>query len=414
MKVKEEKSINEFQLMVYEKGCNDFTIKLLWLWVFIQAIGFFVFLLYREMFPINSSYEFLLNILLFTLSALTVNFLKKRYHSIKSFQFIKYVIISLIFVLATVLVLTYKNDIAMQFVWIMPVAMSVLYLDRKIMFYAIANAFAGLIIMEFIMPVEKYHTYSFDMHVTSLMFFVIFCIIFYLLSRHMEKIKSGVDNTLSSVIYGTKTINHSLKNQINTVNIYIENYKKIFEEKGINPEGLLIIEEATKHLNDMINRIQTYLKNPILEKSLVNLPEILDSCLDFFDARLKRKNVTVIKEYPNETFVSCDSILIKEVFNNLILNAIEAFNKDDNRLTIHVYKSSKDVRIDLTDNGCGIPKDVLPRIIDPHFSTKDRNNNFGLGLTYCFRIIKEHNGFFDVVETEVNKGTKIEVVLPLS
>lgn len=255
MKAKEDKSINEFQLMVYEKGCNDFTIKLLWIWVFIQAVGLFIFLFFRKMFPINSPYDFILNISLFTLSALTVSYLKKRYHNIKSFQLIKYVIISMIFVLATVLVITYKNDIAMQFVWIMPVAMSVLYLDRKIMIYSIANAFAGLIIMEIIMPVEKYHTYSFDMHVTSLMFFVIFCIIFYLLSSHIEKIKSGVDNTLSSVTYGTKTINHSLKNQINTVNIYIENYKQVFQEKGIDTEGLLIIEEATKHLNDMINRI---------------------------------------------------------------------------------------------------------------------------------------------------------------
>lgn len=112
--------------------------------------------------------------------------------------------------------------------------------------------------------------------------------------------------------------------------------------------------------------------------------------------------------------MSCDAVLIKEVFNNLILNSLEAFNKDDNRLTIQVYKNSKDVRINITDNGCGIPKEILPRIIDPHFSTKDRNNNFGLGLTYCFRIIKEHGGFFDVVYTEVNKGTKIEVVLPIS
>lgn len=126
--------------MVYEKGCNDFTVKLLWVWAFIQLIGLIVFLLYPQMFPLNSPYEFLLNILLFTLSALTVNYLKKRYHSIKSFHLIKYIIISMIFFLAYTLVNTYKNDIAMQFVWIMPVAMSVLYLNRKIMIFSIANA----------------------------------------------------------------------------------------------------------------------------------------------------------------------------------------------------------------------------------------------------------------------------------
>ena len=197
------------------------------------------------------------------------------------------------------------------------------------------------------------------------------------------------------------------------VTIYIENHKSIFQEKGIDLEGLLILEESTKYINGMINRIQLYLKNPILHKSTVNLSEILDSCLDFLDARLQRKNVKINKEYPQEVFLTCDAVLIKEVFYNLILNALESFNKDDNKLTIQVHKGSKNVRINLIDNGCGIAREVLPRIIDPHFSTKDRNNNYGLGLTYCFRIIKEHNGFFDVVSTEVNKGTNIEVVLPI-
>lgn len=235
-----------------------------------------------------------------------------------------------------------------------------------------------------------------------------------MLSQHIQKIKSGVDNTLSSVIYGTSTINHSIKMQLNTVFIYIENYKKVFQEKGIDPEGLLIFEEATEYLNNMINRIQTYLKNPILDKSTVNLSEILDSCLDFFEARFTRKNIKIYKEYPAEVFLSCDAVLIKEVFYNLILNSLESFNKEDNKLTIQVHKGLKNAQINIIDNGCGISREVLPRIIDPHFSTKDRNNNFGLGLTYCFRIIKEHNGFFDVVSTEVNKGTNIEVVLPLS
>lgn len=410
--MKKDESLKEFSLIVYEKDSNKFSIQLLWIWVIVQMIGFFI-CIFSKAIQYVSSYIFIMNSGLFSLMALFIRYVNNKYHFAWLLKYIKYAIITMILALSAIISYSYINDVVMQIVWIMPVAMSVLYLNRNLMIFSIAGALTGVFLMEIISPVEKAPGFYVDQMTSSLMLIVVFCFIFYMLSQHIQKITLGINNTLDSVVHGTKTINHSLKNQINTVDIYIENYKDIFQEKGIDPTGLLIIEEATKHLNGVINRIQTSLKNPILDKSTTNLSDILNSCIDLFEARLKRKNVKIYKEYLDEIPLFCDAVLIKEVFSNLILNSIEAFNKNENKLTIQVHKGLKNVRINVIDNGCGIPKEILPRIIDPHFSTKDRNNNFGLGLTHCYKIIQEHNGSFDIIYTEVNKGTNVEIILPL-
>lgn len=135
--MKKNKSINEFSLMLYEKDSNNFSIKLLWIWVVVQMIGFFI-CIFSKAIQYVSPYIFLVNSGLFSLMALFINYVQKKYHAVWFLKYIKYVIITMIFILSGIITYSYVNDVVMQIVWIMPVAMSVLYLDKKIMKFSIA------------------------------------------------------------------------------------------------------------------------------------------------------------------------------------------------------------------------------------------------------------------------------------
>lgn len=67
------------------------------------------------------------------------------------------------------------------------------------------------------------------------------------------------------------------------------------------------------------------------------------------------------------------------------------------------------VEVSIKDNGMGIPRNILPHIFNPYFTTKTKAH--GIGLTTCFSIIKRHSGFMDV-ESESGKGSTFHIYLP--
>jgi CheY-like chemotaxis protein len=116
---------------------------------------------------------------------------------------------------------------------------------------------------------------------------------------------------------------------------------------------------------------------------------------------------------------------MQQVFINLALNARDAM-PEGGELRIRLARAHFDpgaampfpgmrpgewVRIRLTDNGTGIPADILPRVFEPFFTTKPPGEGTGLGLAQVYGIVKQHGGFIDVA-SEVGRGTSFEIYLP--
>ena len=105
---------------------------------------------------------------------------------------------------------------------------------------------------------------------------------------------------------------------------------------------------------------------------------------------------------------------MKQVFLNLILNSIEAMpNGGTLTVSTNLFSSGdkESVIICVRDSGCGIPEKDIPHIFEPFYSTKEKGT--GLGLSISYSIIKEHQGEIKV-ESEIGKGTRFEIELPLS
>ena len=108
---------------------------------------------------------------------------------------------------------------------------------------------------------------------------------------------------------------------------------------------------------------------------------------------------------------------LQQVFTNIILNAIQAM-PNGGKLTVsskEIPKTEdlpKRVGITFTDTGCGIPQDNINKVFEPFFTTKKVGEGTGLGLSVSYGIIQEHKGEI-LVESEVGKGTKFTILLPI-
>ena len=128
---------------------------------------------------------------------------------------------------------------------------------------------------------------------------------------------------------------------------------------------------------------------------------------------LKRKLIDVnlaLEVDPDLPTIVSDEGNIKQIFMNLLKNAGEAM-PDGGTITVRTRREAEILRIDIADTGIGIPADVLNRIFDLHFTTKERG--VGLGL-YIVRAIVEAHGGDIAVESEVNRGTTFIIHLPIA
>ena len=143
-----------------------------------------------------------------------------------------------------------------------------------------------------------------------------------------------------------------------------------------------------------------------------NLNEGVQSTLRI--ARHEVKRHTVQEDYGDIPTITCSPSQINQVLLSLINNAAQAIESE--RGTIRLTTRREDeahVAVEIEDNGKGIPPDVLPRIFDPLFTTRDSGKGTGLGLSISRKIVAQHGGSI-TVDSAVGIGTKFRVVLPLN
>jgi two-component system NtrC family sensor kinase len=124
--------------------------------------------------------------------------------------------------------------------------------------------------------------------------------------------------------------------------------------------------------------------------------------------RFKADIVTDLGPLPK---IFCRPRQINQVFLNLLNNALEAVG-DKGRISLTTRREGDEVRIQISDNGRGIPADHIGRVFEPGFTTKGRGVGTGLGLSICYRIVDEHCGTIGV-ESRLGKGTTVTLVFPL-
>jgi signal transduction histidine kinase len=206
------------------------------------------------------------------------------------------------------------------------------------------------------------------------------------------------------------TLGHELRNPLSTIaySVYFLKMKLWQKEEEKIRKHLNILEEEVAISNKIISDILTFcrVKEPKLAK--VNIRDVLEGPLSKIHVP---SNIEVDMKIKNELpLILADEIQLKQVFSNIILNAIQAMPKGG-MLTITGIKKDRFIEIGISDTGEGIPKENLDKIFEPIFSTKAHGT--GLGLCVCQSIIEMHKGKIKI-ESEAEKGTRFIVQLPIT
>ncbi len=229
--------------------------------------------------------------------------------------------------------------------------------------------------------------------------------------------KQNFGNMINVLNSGIKILNHSLKNEITKISICMTNIRLslVEENNGFRniEENVEMVSASLDHLSNMMRKIQKLsMDERDFELTRNNLTEIIDQALELMAVWLKAKNIRVCKIINCDATIMGDKVYLQEVFVNLFQNAIEAMDVEG-RLTIEAFLTAKGLIINVKDNGMGIPEENLPHVLEPFFTTKDMHHNFGLGLAYCYTILRRHGASLEV-QSEPNTGTTISLFFQIN
>lgn len=220
---------------------------------------------------------------------------------------------------------------------------------------------------------------------------------------------------------------HEIKNPLTPIQLSAERIvKRYFNEAhtsnpGENGQMGKVIDESTttilrevNSLKAMVDEFSRFARLPNARLESGNLNDILRQAVKLYDDRAGNVRIeqNLDADLPNTMI---DPEQLKRVFVNLIENAIEAFDKEqeDKRVTVSTrHDKARDLIVtEVSDNGNGIPPRDFQKLFQPYFSTKGRGT--GLGLAIVQRIVLEHHGKINVV-SNVPKGAKFIIELPVS
>ncbi len=222
------------------------------------------------------------------------------------------------------------------------------------------------------------------------------------LTRAEEKIKSERFSVIGEL---SARIAHDLRNPLSVVKNTVELMKISYKDPDENTlKHFLRLENSILRMSHQIEDVLDYVKPKSLVLENHSLLAILNSTLE----RIRKPDTVTINLPENNANLTCDSEKLEIVFINLITNAIQAINHKGT-INIRVSEQSEYVLIEVEDNGPGIPDDLLPKIFDPLFTT--RQIGTGLGLPSCKNIIEKHGGMIDV-KTVLGQGTTFIIKLP--
>jgi PAS domain S-box-containing protein len=208
---------------------------------------------------------------------------------------------------------------------------------------------------------------------------------------------------------------HELNNPLTTIMGVSELLQDTETHEGARKQ-LAMLQQQARKAAEIVQNLTYFSRPPAPGKSRINLVEVVERTLNLHAYSLRKNNVTV--DFLKETGVPYalgDPHQLMQVFLNLILNAEQAIRdaRDKGTLRIRLGRGENSVWVSFHDDGPGIPKENLPSIFDPFYTTKRPGRGTGLGLSICKSVMKEHNGSVEAANSPEG-GAVFTVTLPLS
>ena len=186
---------------------------------------------------------------------------------------------------------------------------------------------------------------------------------------------------------------------------------RVASDWAVQRKNVENIRLALNKMSKIVFALKTYSHfNEIEEKSYISVQDGLETVLIIYHNQLKR-GIELVRNFNQVPQIFGYHDQLSQVWTNIIHNAIQAMSAKG-RLIVDLEEEHGHVVVRFTDNGPGIPKEIMPRIFNPFFTTKEKGEGSGLGLDICKRIVEKHSGRIEV-ESQPGK-TVFTVYLPIN
>lgn len=210
----------------------------------------------------------------------------------------------------------------------------------------------------------------------------------------------------------TAGVAHEIRNPLGVVRASVQ----LLEGAKCSPERIAevtsVIKEEVDRADRVIDALLRFGRPPAPTAIALDVEDVLRDVVLFTRKFADRAGVVIAEEYSGDLPpVAADPDQLKQVFLNLVSNAVQVMDERGGTVTIGTSQSDGAVRVRVTDDGPGIPQEELGRVFDPFFTR--REGGTGLGLAIVHRIVEEHHGHIEAGST-LGKGAVFTVVLPAS
>jgi PAS domain S-box-containing protein len=205
-------------------------------------------------------------------------------------------------------------------------------------------------------------------------------------------------------------IAHEIKNPLVALKTFSQLMPEKYEDREFRENYVKVVIPEIERINKLVEQLLLFARPRPAHFQRSNLIEILDSTLLLITTQGAFRSIRLEKEFPSAPVnIVADPEKLKQAFLNVLLNSAEAMTGEGGIIVVRVSSGKDIVKVEIKDNGSGIPEENLDRIFDPFFTTKPEGT--GLGLSIVNEIVAQNNGRI-FVESSPGDGTSVTIELP--
>ncbi|MDL2328762.1 two-component sensor histidine kinase [Desulfosarcina sp. OttesenSCG-928-A07] len=215
-------------------------------------------------------------------------------------------------------------------------------------------------------------------------------------------------STIGEMVAG---ISHEIRNPLGIISSSAELMKKkLGPDSALNGVADIIVVES-RRLNNIITDFLNYARPRIPNKVSCRLDEVISRNILFLDSQIREDGYTIITSFPDSVpILQADSDMLYQAFLNLLINAMQAM-PDGGTLTVTLRTDSDHLWLHIEDEGQGVSPEMMEKIWDPFFTTKDKGTGLGLGIVK--NIIEAHGGNIRM-DRRSEKGMRVTLQFPIT
>jgi PAS domain S-box-containing protein len=211
-------------------------------------------------------------------------------------------------------------------------------------------------------------------------------------------------------------IAHEIKNPLVAIRTFAELLPERFTEEEFRQDFSVIVLKEIERIDQLVARLRGLAVPSHTSFRSVDTIEPLEETLTLLRGQFLQKRINLTRAYTaSNTRISGDSDQLKQLFLNILINAVEAMEHDGQltiRLADRAMHDGQSLLIEVSDSGPGIPENIIGKIFDPFVTTKPKGS--GLGLAICRGITDAHKGTIRATNGDLGRGTTILIEFPVA